>query len=142
MPTEKKSSTRTRRGLFGRQITVDKSERKTITPKGEVTDYTRKRSVTNTETGKSKEKYSMLSKGKGNDGQSFSFKKVSKTKSNAPNTTIAPDGAQTTTRDIVQKSRSRMKQNGQVTSQTRQPKTRSTLVTVRRGVSPTNSTGY
>ncbi len=142
MPTEKKSSTRTRKGLFGRQITVNKSASKTITPKGEVTNYTRQRSVTNAKTGKTKEKYSMSSKGKGNDGESFSFKKVSKTKANAPNTTIAPDGAQITTRDVIEKSRSRMKKNGQVTSQTRQPRTRSTYVTVRRGVSPTNSTGY
>ena len=82
MPIEK--STRTRKGLFGRQITVDKTKVKYSTPKGEATDTFKKRTVTNTKTGKSKERFVKKATVKVEGAKPYVQKKVTKTKSEAP----------------------------------------------------------
>lgn len=118
MPIEK--STRTRKGLFGRQITVDKTKVKETTPKGEATDTFKKRTVTNTNTGKSKERFVQKSTVKEDGAKPYSQKKVVKTKSEAPFISAYDRDKKRkgldyeSTKTSTVKSRTKIKKNGKV----------------------------
>jgi hypothetical protein len=118
MPIEK--STRTRKGLFGRQITVEKTKVKQTTPKGEVTDTYKTRTVANRNTGKSKERFVQKSTVKNEDKKPYSFKKVIKTKTEAPTMTASNRDRKTkgldyeSTKTSTVNSRTRIKQDGKV----------------------------
>ena len=118
MPIEK--STRTRKGLFGRQITVDKTKVKQTTPKGEATDTYKKRTVTNMNTGKSKERFVKESTVKGEGAKPYIQKTVTNTKSEAPIITAYDRDRKRkglnyeSTKMSTEKSRTKIKKNGKV----------------------------
>jgi hypothetical protein len=119
MPIEK--STRTRKGLFGRQITVEKTKVKQTTPKGEVTDTYKTRTVANRNTGKSKERFVQKSTVKGEGKKPYSFKKVTNTKTEAPTMTAYDRDKKRKgldydlTKTSTVNSRTRIKKDGKVT---------------------------
>jgi hypothetical protein len=118
MPIEK--STRTRKGLFGRQITVEKTKVKETTPKGEATDTYKKRTVSNRNTGKSKERFVQKSTVKGEGAKPYIQKNVTKTKSEAPTMTGYDRDKKRkgldyeSTKMSTEKSRTKIKKNGKV----------------------------